>query len=189
MTAFHPLSVMTGDKLVCRCARQSPGMEDVYEIAETIHRSPAGSTPARQRCSPPAGSECCMAYGNVRREAYTAGGEAALLSLDITQCRAPSVSSSWGQNLLCHHGEARKGRPGSLERRKATGWTARKPGRTCILHLESTVEGAPVQSPGPATGLRSPGARERTTTRQATEVVPAGESISRRDGMQVVLAP
>ena len=37
--------------------------------AETSRSDPAGSTPARQRRSPPAGSESCMACGNARREA------------------------------------------------------------------------------------------------------------------------
>ena len=50
---------------------------------ETFHRELADSTPARQRRSPSAGSECCMARGNARREAYTAGGKAPLMSLEI----------------------------------------------------------------------------------------------------------
>ncbi|MCJ8510347.1 hypothetical protein MUU53_20900 [Rhizobium lemnae] len=36
---------------------------------ETVRSDPAGSTPARQRRSPPAGSESGMDGGNVIREA------------------------------------------------------------------------------------------------------------------------
>ncbi len=43
---------------------------------------PLDST-ARQRRSPPAGTECCVAFGNVRREAYTGVDEAARLSHEI----------------------------------------------------------------------------------------------------------
>jgi hypothetical protein len=34
-----------------------------------VSRDPEGSTPSRQRRSPPAGSESCMGGGNVAREA------------------------------------------------------------------------------------------------------------------------
>ena len=43
---------------------------------------PLDST-VRQRRSPPAGTECCVAFGNVRRKAYTEVDEAALLSHEI----------------------------------------------------------------------------------------------------------
>ncbi len=55
------------------CVRQAPerGMNTKggESRAETVRSNPAGSTPARQRRSLPAGSESCMGGGNVIREA------------------------------------------------------------------------------------------------------------------------
>ena len=76
-----------------------------------------------------------MADGNVSREAYTAGNEASLLSLDMDQCRCFHFLISGSSTLSADRGEEFGGRPGSLERRKVAGWTARKPGRACIFHL------------------------------------------------------
>ena len=66
--------------------RQAKPWKGGSDELETFHRKPAGSTPVRQRRSPPAGSECCMACGNACREAYTAGGEATNIEPRNNQC-------------------------------------------------------------------------------------------------------
>ena len=45
------------------------GLEGRMICSETFHSIPAGSTPARQRRSSPAGTESCMVHGNAGREA------------------------------------------------------------------------------------------------------------------------
>lgn len=75
-----------------------------------------GSTPARQRCGPPDGSACCMSVGNAWREAYTAGGEAALSSLEIINVGAFSVQRL-GPHRKRRHGRGAMGRPGSAHER------------------------------------------------------------------------
>ena len=69
-----------------RSGRKLSGAVPAYRDCE-----PVGSAPARQRCSPPGGSAWCVSCGNAWREAYTAGGGAALSSLEIINVGAFSV--------------------------------------------------------------------------------------------------
>ena len=96
---------------------------------ETFHREPAGSTPARQRRSPPAGSECCMVGGDVHREAYTAGGEATYIEPRNSQCWCLHRQTSGGSTGSAVKDEARRTGRGPGNDRRATGWLAREPGR------------------------------------------------------------
>ena len=66
--------------------RQAKPWRGGSDELETFHRRPVGSTPARQRRSPPAGTECCVARGNARREAYTGGGKATNIEPRNIQC-------------------------------------------------------------------------------------------------------
>ncbi len=65
--------VKLATKMRPTCDRQAPerGMNTKggESRTETVRSDPAGSTPVRQRRSPPAGSESCMGGGNVIREA------------------------------------------------------------------------------------------------------------------------
>ncbi len=74
--------------------------------AETCRRSPAGSTPARQRRSPPAGTACCMADGNGCREAYTGGGEASQLAPKYSRRRRVQCCWTGGSTGSAASGEA-----------------------------------------------------------------------------------
>src|SRR5690606_35346549 len=50
--------------------RQGKPWEGEWNVEpETFRRHPEGSTPSRQRRSPPAGSESCVGDGNIAREA------------------------------------------------------------------------------------------------------------------------
>ena len=73
--------------------------------------------------------------------------------MDKRRCFHFQVSGS--STLIADIGEEFGGRPGSLERRKIAGWTARKPGRACIFHLrDEPAKGVPGNnSPGSARGL------------------------------------
>ena len=89
-----------------------------------------------------------MARSNARREAYTAGGEAALLSLEIRNVGAFSIRSL-GSTASAASGEALADRPGSENVRIAVGWLARKPGRPCPVHVQKSQWDARLpQGPG-----------------------------------------
>ena len=89
------------------------------------------------------------------------------------------------------NGEVLGNRPGSLERRKVAGWTARKPGRACIFRMNIGIGHWGDRNKNPPRSDRlSVAYQERTsgTRKQQTLVVVAGETISRSDEVQAVLA-
>ena len=83
----------------------------------------------------------------------------------MNKCRCFHFLFSGSSTLSADRGEEFGGRPGSLERRKVAGWTARKPGRACIFHLrQEPAKGVPGNnSPGSARGLHLTGSVQSGT--------------------------
>ena len=74
-------------------------------IEECHQRLILPAEPGGNAGEPDAKIECCMVRGNVCSEAYTAGGEAAFLSLEKDCQTAPSVFTSWGHHLQHRNGD------------------------------------------------------------------------------------
>ena len=80
-----------------------------------------------------------MAYGNVRREAYTAGSEATLLSLEIFNDGAFVVVEAGGStgNAAKARRDGPSGVTGMLQ---SCRWTAREPGRPGSVRVRVRLE-------------------------------------------------
>ena len=81
-----------------------------------------------------------MAHGNVRREAYTAGGEATLLNPENHNVGA-FVLAIAGAALGTPPWARWTGPAGVRERRKATGWLTREPGRPGSVRVRMKLDG------------------------------------------------
>ena len=181
-------------RLALRQGKSWRGGRHRKEVAhpETFHRELAGSTPARQRRSPSAGSECCMARGNARREAYTAGGKAPLMSLEILNDDAFIVVSV-GAAPEAPPTARRHGSSGVEERRHSHGiarqetWETRH--RPCGREPVGGATGMVTKPRPDARTCGASGARGATPRTAQAHMVPDGEPISPRDAVSGVVAP
>ena len=143
--------------------RQAKPWKGGSDELETFHRKPAGSTPARQRRSPPAGSECCMVDGNVHREAYTAGGEATHIEPRNRQCWCLHCSDCGGSTGSAVKAR-RHGPAGVEERSQSHGMACQGTWETRFRPCGTAVGGDDrlQTNPGPERlPAAAPGARER----------------------------
>ena len=110
-----------------------------------------------------------MACGNACREAYTAGGEAALLSLENTNVGAfvLVVAGAAPEAPPVARRDGPSGVAGTLQSRR---WTAREPGRPGCVRAQSPLEGGGQRErsrPWPEAGPHQPRERESDSTNHA----------------------
>ena len=98
-----------------------------------------------------------------RREAYTAGGEATLLSLEILNVDAFVLIIRGGCTGSAAIRRGATGRPGSENVRISTGWLAGEPGRPRTVHasMAGTWTTGRNKGSGPAPACGGPGANKQ----------------------------